>query len=205
MTSLKSALNQTLLNSYYDVLLIDDGSTDSINALVSEFNDEITYIKSNHIGYVNAANLGIHRSNSKYFILLDSDDSFFPSTLELLLKQIEGGDYCFVISDYIEKQSDGKETYVSVSDNIFSTIAAGILFEKESVLNVGCYDPHMVFPEYDLLIKLTKKRAKYRYINQALYVYNRHSGSVTANKQIVKKGFSQLIKKYGAVDGLRTY
>lgn len=204
--ALNSALNQTILEELYEILLIDDGSTDATKDIIKNYGNKIRLIEGKGLGAIRSANLGIRNSRGKYVILLDSDDVFEPNALEEMLTTIQNSDADFVYCDYFEKDiGNSKIKTITLKDNIFNSVAGGILFKKSLLEKVNGYDDNLIFPEYDLLIRLINKRCKYNHIPIPLFTYVRHKGSLTANKEIVTKGFEQLFNKYGKIKGLREY
>lgn len=90
--TLNSILNQTYTN--IEVLIVDDGSTDSSLKLVSEYSDKRVKVFTKVNGGVSSArNLGIKESRGDYIAFCDSDDVWKIDKLE---KQIY----------YIEKNND---------------------------------------------------------------------------------------------------
>ena len=204
--AIRSALNQTFARSSFEVIVVDDGSTDDTPEILKEFGEEIRLIRSEHIGPIGAANLGIAESRGDFIILLDSDDLFDPHILEELFQAISAHEVDFAYCDYYEKAIDEeKKEIVSLKDNIFNSVAAGMLFRKSIVKDAGGYDPSLIFPEYDLLVKLMRKGHKGIHVPSPLFTYNRHQSSLTADKKLVEKGFRQLLDRHGEIPGIRGY
>ncbi len=201
-----SVLSQTPAKKFYEILVIDDGSTDATKKLLKSYGDKIRLMEKQGLGPIKAANLGIEHSRCEYVIFLDSDDAFEPNALEQMLNAIQNSDADFVHCDYYEKNMEnGEVKTISLKDNIFNSVAGGILFKKSLLKKLGGYDEGLVFPEYDLLIKLTRKKCRYEHVAMPLFTYVRHKGSLTSDKEIVKKGFKQLFDRYGEIKGLRDY
>ncbi len=201
--AIESALNQTLNSTEYSVLVIDDGSKDNSTEIVTEYKD-IDLLVIPHRGSIGALNLGIKRSKTPYVIYLDSDDWFEKDILELMYNQfLIDPELHFVYSDYYEV-SNGIKIVVSTKDNIFNTLAAGILFSKKMLLSFGLYDESLIFPEYDLLMKLLPS-VKKAHLSKPLYNYFRHPSSISANRQNVRRGLHQLYEKYGKILPIRNY
>lgn len=74
---LNSLSNQTLDFSEFEVIVVDDGSTDSTEEFVIDFSTkvsfQITFIKQEHKGPGEARNLGMKNANGEFFIFIDSD------------------------------------------------------------------------------------------------------------------------------------
>jgi glycosyltransferase involved in cell wall biosynthesis len=80
--AIKSVLKQTFTN--FDLIIVDDASTDETLQVVQRFNDKrIKYIRHNHNkGGSAARNTGLDASRSEYIAFLDSDDEWLPNKLQ---------------------------------------------------------------------------------------------------------------------------
>ena len=73
--SIRSILNQTYKN--FEVILVDDGSTDASSKLCDEIKDRDNRVRVLHKlngGLSDARNKGIHSASGKYITFVDSDD-----------------------------------------------------------------------------------------------------------------------------------
>jgi len=202
--SINSILRQTINPDFYEILVIDDGSSDNTIKILKSYGRKITLVKQRHKGHIKALNSGIKKAKGENIILLDADDTFEPKILEKLIDILEKNNKAqFAYCDYYEIK-DGRKKRVNLRNNIFNSVAGGIMFRKKILEEMGGYDESMVFPEYDLLIKIIKKH-KGAHIPEPLFTYVRHGQSITANKETVKKGMNQLIKKYGDIKNIRRY
>jgi glycosyltransferase involved in cell wall biosynthesis len=87
-TSVKSVLNQTYPN--WELLVIDDGSTDNTKGIVESFGDSrIRYTYQENQRQAAARNRGLEVAEGKWITFLDSDDEFFPPFLERALQALE--------------------------------------------------------------------------------------------------------------------
>ena len=84
--AVRSVLAQT--HQAFEILLIDDGSTDDLSPL-TEFiktDKRITYIKQENAGPAKARNRGVEHATGAYIAFLDADDLFYPEKLDIQLK-----------------------------------------------------------------------------------------------------------------------
>ncbi|MCI0616687.1 glycosyltransferase, partial [bacterium] len=82
--AIQSVLNQTF--SDFELIIVDDGSTDKSLELVEQINDpRIFYIRQENQGVSAARNAGVKVSKGKYITFLDSDDEALPEWLSLLV------------------------------------------------------------------------------------------------------------------------
>ena len=115
---IKSLEAQTFID--YEVIFIDDGSTDNTVELVYQNAQKLpnyTVIKqeNKHAGV--ARNTGIKHANGKFITCLDSDDCFEPSALEILYQTAMETGADVVRATGFEYDTDGARTDISWSLN----------------------------------------------------------------------------------------
>src|SRR5262245_52755945 len=74
-----SVLSQTLRD--YEVLVIDDGSTDDTESVMSRYGEPVRYIRQRNRGVGAARNRGIKESGGRYVAFLDADDTWHQDKL----------------------------------------------------------------------------------------------------------------------------
>lgn len=188
-----SALNQKFPRKDFEIIVVNDGSTDRTPEILKTYKEQIKIINQKNQGAVRAASRGFREAKGKYLIKLDSDDYFEPTILKemavILDKNLE---IDFVYCDYYEKSEKGK-TKLFLTKNIFNTIAIGIMFRRDKLAKESFYRENIKFPEYDLLLRIQGKWRGYR-ITKPLFYYNRRKESLSANKYWVNEAINELKK-----------
>lgn len=98
----RSVQNQSEQN--WELIIIDDGSTDLGPAICEELrreDDRIRLYRQENSGVSCARNKGIDLADGKYVFFLDSDDMIHPRLFEEMLRQAEGDDCGLVFCGYV--------------------------------------------------------------------------------------------------------
>lgn len=89
---LKEAIESVLQQNYtdFEVLVVDDGSTDDTHSVVKRFSDpRLRYFYKDNGGQSSARNLGLVKAKGKYIAYLDEDDLWPSKYLDSLVEQFE--------------------------------------------------------------------------------------------------------------------
>lgn len=88
-----SLLNQGLEDQEYEILLVDDGSTDRSSAICDGYAARYANIRVIHQenrGLAEARNTGLNHVDSEYICFLDSDDYLLKGGIKQVLEGLEG-------------------------------------------------------------------------------------------------------------------
>ncbi len=86
--AISSSLKQTYKN--VEIIVVNDGSTDNSDQVISSFGDEICYINQHNQGVARARNSGAKSSCGDWLLFLDADDMLYPEAIQHLVSQIDG-------------------------------------------------------------------------------------------------------------------
>ena len=106
--ALDSISRQTFTD--FEVIVVDDGSTDKGPALVTAFADKrIRMLTQANLGPGAARNRGIERARGELIAFLDADDEWLPNYLEESVRLLDGygTGVASITSGYIERQRRG--------------------------------------------------------------------------------------------------
>ena len=138
--TLKSVLNQTFID--FEVLIIDDGSTDNSATLIKGFDDtRIRYFYKENAGVSSARNYGIEKSQSNYISFIDADDYWYPDFLKEMFKIIQNYPQQKVFSAAIEIETSKKvfpATYSIVKTSDHEIVNYFTASNKETVICTSC-------------------------------------------------------------------
>ena len=200
---LRSLLNQSMSHEDYEVVVVNDGSTDLTSYALTQFCDPtdsvirvLTSIKNN--GLPHSVNRGIQAALGEYIVRVDSDDFVNRNFLLFLHEYLRSNpkidavacDYLIVSEDeeVIERRSSAKDP-----------IACGILFRKQDLVAIGLYDEDFLAREEEELRIRFEKRHKLCHLNMPLYRYRQHVSSLTRDEAKMQAFKEKLENKHGDV------
>lgn len=188
----------------FEVILIDDGSTDSSAMICGEIVAEDKRFKYYHKpngGVASARQMGLGLVKGRYHIHIDPDDMVEINYLEKLYNKAILTDSDIVICDYAEEYSDRivyknhknienltiDELRVLIAGNKVWGICWNKLIRTELVKDVVEFEPGVNFQEDKLfIIRALRLAKKVAYVPEVLYHYNRNNASSAINTQSAK-------------------
>ena len=181
--AIRSCLKQSAQKGTYEIIVVDDASTDDSREVITCFGDQITavYLPKNG-GVANASNEGIKKAVGKYVIRVDSDDYINENTI-LFLSEVLNWNHNigFVYTDHlrVDKEENVIERVdINTLDLLFRH-GAGIMFRKQYLEALGLYNPKLRNAEdFDLLKRYISNFDGY-HLRLPLYRYRQLDTSIT--------------------------
>lgn len=176
---LRSILNQTYPRADYEIIVINDASTDRTAYALELFESEIVLITNDEqLGLPGSLNKGIRKARGRFIIRLDGDDYVHGEYLNVLALHLDlNSHFDAVACDYL--LVDDQEEVLGQKNCMEEPIGCGIMFRIDHLIDIGLYDEEFLSrEEEDLRIRFEKKYTVER-VALPLYRYRRHDNNMT--------------------------
>ncbi len=192
--AIASILGQTFTD--FELLLIDDGSTDKSCEIISSFTDaRIRLVKNDgNIGLIRTLNKGIDLAAGEYIARMDCDDISLPQRFEKQVSFLDKHPETIMVASYIvQLNADGDETG-SWADDIDTKTSAeihemipranciahpSIMMRKAIAQNYRYNEKQKGSEDWDLWLRISQDGLKIEKINEVLLKYRVHPQSAT--------------------------
>ena len=106
--AIESALAQTCKD--YEIIVVDDGSTDNTPEVVKPYLDKIQYHRQQNMGHCATNNKGVSLASGKYCYFLDADDELLKDALIHFAQAIQKyGEMPLFFGGYVSVNEKGEE------------------------------------------------------------------------------------------------
>lgn len=207
--SIAHTLECVLAQTYqdYEVVVVDDGSTDNSAAIVAQFKDSrIRLVRQPNGGVSAARNTGIREARGKYIAFLDADDEWEITYLETQHDLVIGYPECAVFCvGYKFRYDNGRlsnplinhlpfKEELGVLNNYFQVASdshppictISVMVKKDSLQSIGGFPVGIAQGEDLLTWTKLALRNKIAYSKKQLAIYNLRSTHSSANAPLLK-------------------
>lgn len=222
---LESLYNQTLDKKKFEIIIIDDESSDDSMKICNEYRDRfnnIKFISEGHKGVAIARNRGIEAAAGKYITFVDSDDFIDNSMLEKMIKSVLDNDTDMAIcgiKKYFEetrecktlktfknykKVIDKEEAVKLYVDNVIQGYLWNKIYNKKLFEDVS-FNPGVFYEDLYVVYKLIEKSEKISFVEDELYYYVMRKNSITSshNAKKIDDFKSEVLRTVNEVDKLK--
>ena len=207
--TINSVLSQTYQN--FELLIVDDGSTDDTAAVVKGFGDErIRYWHKKNSGVSDTRNFGISKAKGAYIAFLDADDLFLPQNLEKKILFLENNQEIDLVhsaevrfdssigSEIALMEGSGGEVLeklLSMSGNVIHS-PSSVLVRKKLLEKTGGFDPRLsTSADWDMWVRFAKETS-FGYIPEPLVKYRVHAAQMHNNIRLMDRDMHLAMNKH---------
>ncbi len=196
--TLRETLNSVIAQTYtdYEVLILNDYSTDSTQLIIDEFVNKYDNLSSfpnnQNLGVARTRNRGIALATGTFIAFLDSDDLWHKDKLKLQAEIIEVSncDLCCTSYDFIDLKGQSiKAPYIVPSTITYHSllkenlVGCSSLVVKSTSLERHKFNPNFYHEDYSLWLTLLREGAKLTGIPDVLMHYRILETSRSFNKK----------------------
>ncbi len=198
---IKSVLAQSYQNIEY--LIIDGLSTDGTLAIIKKYESKITKVVSEKdTGIYNAMNKGLALAKGEIVAILNADDYYYPTTIQMVVKHFNHTKTDVVYGNINKLRTiQGKMYFKKLTPNINLMEQTMPIFHPATFVKKQVYDTiggfnekYQLSADYDFIYKVYKANFKFNYLPETLTVF-RIGGASNTNCKSYEEGY-QILKSY---------
>ncbi|HKF56343.1 MAG TPA: glycosyltransferase [Blastocatellia bacterium] len=201
-----SVLRQT--HRDFEVLVIDDGSTDDTPAVIGRYGDLVRYIRQPNSGVAAARNRGINESMGRYVAFLDADDTWHRDKLKAqiaALRKNPGYLACYTAFTVVSQDLRplhvirNKRVYNTLEDlllrgNVIGSICT-VLYERSLFDVVGGFDDSLSqCADWDMWVRIAG-RTEFLYLDLPLATYRQHDTNMSRDAGLLERDSVRVLEK----------
>lgn len=188
--SLDSLLKQSYKNC--EIIVVDDGSSDGTDRMMSEEFPQIKYIYQENSGDAAAKNHAARAGKGEYIVFNDSDDLFFPDAVERLVNALPDTSNACSYGTYQTIDADGNTLPTKGKVDVYpSGMITGELIRHILVNNCGTLIPRQLFLDkggfntafkvsydYDFFLRLSLE-CEFCAVQEPVFLRRRHNSNMS--------------------------
>lgn len=195
--ALQSALDLDFNKDLYEVIIVDDGSTDpitqyTVNKIKEQNLKNVVVIKKENGGVSSARNVGLEAAKGDYVLFLDADDKLNNKYLKETTKILDnkhGSSFVYTSSIFFNEKK--KIKVFNLKYNFYSLlfrnyIPVTSLIRREDFVSIGGYKK-CSYEDWEMYINLGKNGFKGFYLKKYLFLYRVHEDSKQHTDDVKKQ------------------
>jgi glycosyltransferase involved in cell wall biosynthesis len=185
-----------------EIVVCDDGSSDDLKGVLSEFGERVRLIRIEHGGEARAKNAAIEAALGEFVAIVDADDRFLPGRLAAMQRVlIERPDLDLVTTDAVIELNGRVVGRAYNTGNIFEVksqrgvildhnfVFGQVVVRRDVMLRLGGFDAEIKYTtDWECWIRLILDGGRVGCIDAPLGVYVMHESSMSASRQAMYDG-----------------
>jgi glycosyltransferase involved in cell wall biosynthesis len=200
---LREAIESVLAQTYnpYEIILIDDGSTDNSGEIAKSFASELRYFYQENRGQGTALNRGIELSGGRFFSFLDADDIWKKDKLMHQMAAFADNPEADMVFGYVEQfySSELDENYkksIRIPAKVMRGFFKGsMLIKRDSFFRVGKFDTRWRLGDFiDWYSRATEEGLKSVILDEVVLLRRIHANNTGFRKRSLRPEFARILK-----------
>jgi glycosyltransferase involved in cell wall biosynthesis len=189
--AIASVLGQTY--SHYEIIVVDDGSTDD-TVLVATQHAGVRCLRKKNGGLAAARNTGLRESRGDYVIFLDADDRLLPDALAAEVSCLDREPTCAMAYGHVrlidgagrplaspEQVAVESDHYVELLRRNFIWTPGAVIYRRATLDEVGEFNGSVsASADYDLNLRVARGHVV-RCLDRVVLEYRRHGNNMSSS------------------------
>lgn len=190
--SVESIISQSFTD--WELIIVDDCSTDSTPRIAEEYAAKDCRIRVIH-NEVNkklpcSLNVGFRSACGDYLTWTSDDNKYLPNAIDRMVNYLDNNTNEYMVCakmNIISENGEFIQVGKSYSNKMMvyaNCLGACFLYRKSVINDIGEYNPDFFLVEdYEYWLRILYKYGNIGFIDEVLYLYRRHSKSLTGTRR----------------------
>jgi glycosyltransferase involved in cell wall biosynthesis len=197
---LRGAVESVFAQTYtdYEIVVVDDGSTDDTPEVVAPYRDRIRYVWQPNAGRSAARNRCIAEARGRYISFLDSDDRWLPGKLELHVEVLEERARVGMVHGHVDVIDDNdapRDDLTAFHHELWTRahrngvtyagyaldcrcFSSATTFRRSVFDRVGTYDESLALDDYELYLRVALEY-EIVFVERSIALYRYHDENMS--------------------------
>ena len=212
--AIDSVLTQTHDN--YEIIVVDDGSTDDTARVVRQYGDRLKYLEQANQGVAASRNLGLAAARGNYIAFLDQDDVFLPHKLATQVALLDNDSTLGMVNSGWEIVDETGRIRAAVQPwqqiphlscanlVIWKPVFLGaMLFRRSWLERTKGFDTSLSqTPDVDLVMRLAMLGCPAAWVEQTTVKYRQHDANASKNTRLQARELDNITRRFFTRPGL---